>query len=53
MRSLGIRFGSVGLQGEGAPPPPLRSLIEDVYAQPTAALEEQLADLERVRAKRG
>jgi pyruvate dehydrogenase E1 component alpha subunit/2-oxoisovalerate dehydrogenase E1 component alpha subunit len=37
---------------ENAPPPPLRSLIEDVFARPTAALEEQLADLERVRAKR-
>jgi TPP-dependent pyruvate/acetoin dehydrogenase alpha subunit len=36
---------------ESAPPPPLRSLIEDVFAQPTAALEEQLADLERVRGK--
>lgn len=37
---------------EGAAPPPLRSLIEDVFAQPTAALEEQLADLERVRRGR-
>jgi pyruvate dehydrogenase E1 component alpha subunit/2-oxoisovalerate dehydrogenase E1 component alpha subunit len=33
-------------------PPPLRSLIENVYARPPAALEEQLADLERVRAER-
>jgi pyruvate dehydrogenase E1 component alpha subunit len=31
-------------------PPPLRSLIENVYARPPATLEEQLADLERVRA---
>ncbi len=31
-------------------PPPLRSLIENVYARVPAALEEQLADLERVRA---
>jgi pyruvate dehydrogenase E1 component alpha subunit/2-oxoisovalerate dehydrogenase E1 component alpha subunit len=38
---------------ESAPPPPLRSLIEDVFARPTAALEEQLADLERVRGKSG
>jgi len=35
---------------EGIGPPPLRSLIENVFAQPPAALEEQLADLERVRA---
>jgi pyruvate dehydrogenase E1 component alpha subunit len=34
-------------------PPPLRSLIEHVYAHPPATLEEQLADLERVRAARG
>jgi pyruvate dehydrogenase E1 component alpha subunit/2-oxoisovalerate dehydrogenase E1 component alpha subunit len=33
-------------------PPPLRSLIEHVYARPPASLEEQLADLERVRARR-
>ena len=33
-------------------PPPLRSLIEDVFAQPTAALREQLEELERIRAKR-
>jgi pyruvate dehydrogenase E1 component alpha subunit/2-oxoisovalerate dehydrogenase E1 component alpha subunit len=38
---------------EGAGPPPLRTLIEDVFARPTPALEEQLADLERVRAGRG
>jgi pyruvate dehydrogenase E1 component alpha subunit/2-oxoisovalerate dehydrogenase E1 component alpha subunit len=37
---------------EGAGPPPLRSLIDDVYARPTALLEEQLAELERVRGKR-
>jgi hypothetical protein len=34
-------------------PPPLRSLIENVYARPPASLEEQLADLERVRAAAG
>jgi pyruvate dehydrogenase E1 component alpha subunit/2-oxoisovalerate dehydrogenase E1 component alpha subunit len=34
---------------ESAPSPPLRSLIEDVYAEPPAHLEEQLAELERVR----
>ncbi|HVU52841.1 MAG TPA: thiamine pyrophosphate-dependent enzyme [Polyangia bacterium] len=33
-------------------PPPLRSLIENVYSKPSAALEEQLADLERVRGAR-
>jgi pyruvate dehydrogenase E1 component alpha subunit/2-oxoisovalerate dehydrogenase E1 component alpha subunit len=35
---------------EGVGPPPLRSLIENVFARPPAALEEQLAALERVRA---
>jgi pyruvate dehydrogenase E1 component alpha subunit len=35
---------------EGAPPPSLASLIENVTSRPTAALREQLADLERVRA---
>jgi len=35
---------------EGIGPPPLRSLIENVFAKPPAALEEQLAELERVRA---
>jgi 2-oxoisovalerate dehydrogenase E1 component alpha subunit len=34
-------------------PPPLRTLIENVYARPPAALEAQLADLERVRAADG
>ncbi|HVZ73945.1 MAG TPA: thiamine pyrophosphate-dependent enzyme [Polyangia bacterium] len=33
-------------------PPPLASLIENVYARTPRALEEQLADLERVRAGR-
>jgi pyruvate dehydrogenase E1 component alpha subunit len=33
-------------------PPPLASLIENVYAHTPAALEEQLAELERVRAGR-
>ena len=37
---------------EAAAPPPLASLIQDVYAEPTPALREQLADLERVRARR-
>ena len=36
---------------EGVGPPPLRSLIENVYSKPSAALEEQLAELERVRAR--
>jgi pyruvate dehydrogenase E1 component alpha subunit len=31
-------------------PPPLHSLVENVYARVPAALEEQLADLERARA---
>jgi pyruvate dehydrogenase E1 component alpha subunit/2-oxoisovalerate dehydrogenase E1 component alpha subunit len=35
---------------EGVPPPPLRSLIENVYSSPPASLEEQLDDLKRVRA---
>jgi pyruvate dehydrogenase E1 component alpha subunit len=34
---------------EAVGPPPLRSLIEDVYAQPTPLLEQQLAELERVK----
>jgi len=33
-------------------PPPLASLIENVYARVPATLEAQLADLERVRAER-
>jgi TPP-dependent pyruvate/acetoin dehydrogenase alpha subunit len=33
-------------------PPPLRSLIENVYSTPPATLVEQLAELERVRADR-
>jgi pyruvate dehydrogenase E1 component alpha subunit/2-oxoisovalerate dehydrogenase E1 component alpha subunit len=37
---------------EAAPPPPLRSMIEDVTAQPSWILEEQLAELERVRGRR-
>ena len=37
---------------ETVPPPPLGSLIEDVYVHPLPALEEQLADLRRVRARR-
>jgi TPP-dependent pyruvate/acetoin dehydrogenase alpha subunit len=36
---------------EGAPPPSIDTLIEDVFAEPTAALREQLADLKRVRNK--
>jgi pyruvate dehydrogenase E1 component alpha subunit/2-oxoisovalerate dehydrogenase E1 component alpha subunit len=35
---------------EGVGPPPLRSLIENVLSRPPVALEEQLAELERVRA---
>jgi hypothetical protein len=34
-------------------PPALDSLIEDVFAQPTAALREQLDDLKRIRARPG
>ena len=37
---------------EKAAPPALGTLITDVYAQPNWILEEQLAELERVRAKR-
>jgi TPP-dependent pyruvate/acetoin dehydrogenase alpha subunit len=37
---------------EAVGPPPLRSLFEDVFSRPTAALEEQLSDLERIRSKR-
>ena len=33
-------------------PPPLRSLIEHVFERPSAALEEQLAELVRVRERR-
>jgi TPP-dependent pyruvate/acetoin dehydrogenase alpha subunit len=36
---------------EHAPPPPLRTLIEDVYVRPLPALEEQLAELQRIRAR--
>src|SRR5262249_31407992 len=38
---------------EAVPPPPLRTLIENVYSRPPEALEEQLRDLERVRAESG
>jgi pyruvate dehydrogenase E1 component alpha subunit len=37
---------------ESVGPPPLSSLIENVYARTPAALEEQLAELERVRLGR-
>jgi pyruvate dehydrogenase E1 component alpha subunit len=37
---------------EKAPPPPVASIIGDVFAEPTWLLEEQLAELERVRSKR-
>ena len=37
---------------EKVPPPPLRSMIQDVYAETNWILEEQLAELDRVRAKR-
>jgi pyruvate dehydrogenase E1 component alpha subunit/2-oxoisovalerate dehydrogenase E1 component alpha subunit len=36
---------------EQAPMPEMRSLIEDVYAEPTWLLEEQLAEYERVRKR--
>lgn len=36
---------------QGVTPPARRSLIEDVYVKPPAALEQQLAELERVRAR--
>jgi hypothetical protein len=32
-------------------PPPTRSIIEQVLAQPTRALEDQLDELDRVRDK--
>ena len=35
---------------EAAPPPALATIIEDVFAAPTWNLQEQLAELERVRA---
>jgi pyruvate dehydrogenase E1 component alpha subunit len=38
---------------ESVGPPPLATLIENVYARPPAALIEQLADLERIRSERG
>jgi len=37
---------------ENVGPPALETLIEDVFAQPTAALKEQLADLQRIRRRR-
>jgi pyruvate dehydrogenase E1 component alpha subunit/2-oxoisovalerate dehydrogenase E1 component alpha subunit len=37
---------------EKAPSPALATLIQDVTAEPNWILEEQLADLERIRAKR-
>ena len=36
---------------EHAGPPPIESLIDDVFSTPTPALQEQLADLLRVRAR--
>jgi pyruvate dehydrogenase E1 component alpha subunit/2-oxoisovalerate dehydrogenase E1 component alpha subunit len=36
---------------EAAPPPARPTLVEDVYAEPTWNLREQLDDLERVRAR--
>ncbi|MBC8133942.1 MAG: hypothetical protein H7X95_13235 [Deltaproteobacteria bacterium] len=35
---------------EGLAPPALRTMIEDVYVRPPRALEEQLAELQRIRA---
>lgn len=37
---------------EGLPSPARRTLIEDVYLRPARALEEELAELERIRAGR-
>jgi pyruvate dehydrogenase E1 component alpha subunit len=37
---------------EAAPKPELATLIGDVFAEPTWILEEQLADLQRIRAKK-
>lgn len=37
---------------ESVGPPALDTLIDDVFAQPTTALKEQLADLKRIRARR-
>jgi pyruvate dehydrogenase E1 component alpha subunit len=37
---------------EKAPPPLLATLIQDVTAEPSWIVEEQLADLERIRARR-
>jgi pyruvate dehydrogenase E1 component alpha subunit len=37
---------------ENVGPPSIDSMITDVFAEPTAALREQLADLKRIRAKR-
>jgi pyruvate dehydrogenase E1 component alpha subunit len=42
---------AIALEEKGAPPP-LASLIGDVFAEPNWLLREQLADLERVRAKK-
>jgi pyruvate dehydrogenase E1 component subunit alpha len=36
---------------ENVGPPALDTLIEDVFAEPTAALREQLAELKRIRGK--
>ncbi len=38
---------------EQSPPPDLRTMITDVFAETNWILEEQLAELERVRGKRG
>ena len=40
---------AAALEGLGSP---IESLIEDVFAEPTTALREQLADPLRIRAKR-
>ena len=37
---------------EGAGPPALPSMIEDVFTAPTWNLQEQLADLQRVRSRK-
>ena len=36
-------------EAEAAPPPPLETLIEDVYAEPPPRLRRQLEELRRLR----
>ncbi len=44
--SIDVEIKDAVAQEEPAAPPALRTLIEDVYAEPTALLEEQLANIE-------